>query len=98
MYSGGVITSLKSIDLRAAVYQNDRMLAYRLNSYFDKVSEFDGAKLAEDIVPSEKITGRVLQLVVPKGNITKAQRIIIEVARTRAAKLNRPVDLVVREF
>jgi hypothetical protein len=98
MFSVGVVTSLKSIDLRAIAYQNDRILAYRLNSYFDKVSEFDGAEFAEDVVSLDKITGRVLQLVVPKGSITGEQRIVIEAARTRAAKLRRPVDLVITEF
>jgi hypothetical protein len=44
---GGVITSIKSIDLRAAVYQNDGVLASRLNVYFNKVSEFSGAEFAK---------------------------------------------------
>lgn len=94
----GVITSLKSIDLRAAVYQNDRILAYRLNRYFDKVSEFEGAEFAEDVVSLDKITGRRLQLVVPKGSITEAREIVIEAARMRAAKLKRPVNLAITEF
>jgi hypothetical protein len=98
MFSAGVVTSLKSIDLSATVYQNDRILAYRINRYFDKVSEFDGAEFAEDVVSLDKITGRVLQLVIPRSSITEEQRIVIEAARTRAAKLKRPVDLVITEF
>jgi hypothetical protein len=98
MFSDGVVTSLKSIDLGATVYQNDRILAYRLNGYFDKVSEFDGAKFANDIVPFDKITDRVLQLVVPNGSMTDAQRTVIEIARSRARKLDRPVDLIITQF
>lgn len=99
MYSpNGVVTSIKSLDLKAAVYQNDKSLASRLNGYFDKVSEFNGAKLADDIVSSNKITGRVLQLVVPKGSITDAQQIVIETTRVRAAKLKPPVTLIITEF
>jgi hypothetical protein len=71
---------------------------YRLNNYFDKVSEFDGAKFADDIVPFNKITDRVLQLVVPNGSMTDAQRTVIETARGRARKLDRPVDLIITQF
>ncbi|HEY3795971.1 MAG TPA: hypothetical protein VGM09_29465 [Bradyrhizobium sp.] len=94
----GVITSIKSIDLRAAVYQNDGVLVSRLNVYFNKVSEFSGAEFAEDEVSLDEITGRVLQLVVPRGNMTERQRIIIEAARERAKRLNYPVDLIITEF
>jgi hypothetical protein len=95
---GGVITSIKSIDLRAAVYQNDGVLASRLNVYFNKVSEFSGAEFAEDEVPLDEITGRVLQLVVPRGRMTERQSVIIEAARERAKSLNYPVDLIIKEF
>jgi hypothetical protein len=64
---GGVITSIKSIDLKAATYQNEGSLAYRLNGYFDKVSEFDGAKLADDIVSSDKITSECFSWLYQKA-------------------------------
>jgi hypothetical protein len=94
----GVITSIKSIDLRAAVYQNDGVLVSRLNIYFNKVSDFSGAEFAEDEVSLDEISGRVLQLVVPRGNMTERQRAIIEAARERAKRLNYSVDLIVTEF
>jgi hypothetical protein len=96
--SSGIATSIKSIDLTAAVYQNDRSLAYRVDSYFDKVSEFDGAEFANDVVRLDKINGRVLRLVVPKGSMTDAQRIIIEAAAARAKKLGRSVDLILTPY
>jgi len=73
-------------------------LTYRLNSYFDKISEFDGAEFADNIVALDKITGRVLQLVVPKGSMSDGRRLAIEAARARAKALNRPVDLIVIEY
>jgi hypothetical protein len=94
----GIATSIKSIDLNAAVYQNDASLAYRLNNYFDKVSEFDGAKWAADVVSSDQVTGRVLNLVVPKGSMSESQRIVIERARVRAENLSHSVDLVITPF
>jgi hypothetical protein len=94
----GVATSIKSVDLNAGVYQNDNSLTYRLNNYFDKVSEFNGARFADDIVSSDKITSRALQLVIPKGSMTDAQQIVIEVARARAKNLKPSVDLIITPF
>jgi hypothetical protein len=94
----GVVTSIKSIDLRAAVYQNEAALRYRLNNYFDKLSEFDGAKFAGQTVDSDEITGRVLQLVVPKGSIGDAQRAIIDAAQARARRLGYNIDVVITEY
>lgn len=94
----GVVTSIKSIDLRAAVYQNDLALAYRINNYLDKVSEFDGARLGNDIVSSEQVTGRVLQLAIPKGSLTEGQQAVIEAARVRAGALKNPVKIVITEL
>lgn len=94
----GVVTSIKSIDLRASVYQNETSLAYRLNNYLDKVSEFEGAEFAEDEVSSEQITGRVLQVVVPRGSLTDAQQAVIEAARARAKALRNPVEIVVTQL
>jgi hypothetical protein len=62
------------------------------------VSEFSGAEFAEDEVPLDEITGRVLQLVVPRGRMTERQSVIIEAARERAKSLNYPVDLIIKEF
>jgi hypothetical protein len=94
----GVVTSIKSMDLNAAVYQNDTSLTYRLNNYFDKVSEFDGAKLVDDVVYPGQITERVLQLVIPKGSMSEAQQMIINAARARAEGLNPSVELVITPF
>ena len=47
---GGIATSIKSVDLNAATYQNAAQLTYRLNKYVDEVVEFKGAKWANDVV------------------------------------------------
>jgi len=73
-------------------------LTYRLNSYFDKISEFDGAEFADNIVALDKITGRVLQVGCTKGQHVGRRRLAIEAARARAKALNRPVDLIVIEY
>lgn len=96
--SSGVVTSFKSIDLNAGVYQNDTGLIYRVSDYVGRVSEFDGDELGNDKVTSAEITGRVLQLIVPKGSMTESQQIVIDAVRTWARDLDRPVDLVVTEL
>ncbi len=94
----GVATSIKSVDLNAAVYQNDTSLMYRASDYVGRVSEFDGAEFDGDEVASGQITGRVLQLVVPKGSMTEAQRAVIDAVREWAKTLDRPVDVIITEF
>jgi hypothetical protein len=94
----GVVTSIKSIDLRAAVYQNEASLTYRLNSYVDKLSEFDGAEFAGQTVRPDEITGRILNVVVPAGSMTETQQIAIEAARARARSLGRNVEIIVTPY
>jgi len=96
--ASGVVTSIKSIDLSAAVYQNGTSLMYRLSDYVGRVSDFDGAAYGGDIVRSNQITGRVLQIVVPKGSMTEEQRSIIDAVRDWAKTLHPPVDVTVTEF
>lgn len=96
--STGVVTSIKSIDLNAAVYRNSVILSYRINSYLYKLSEFTGAKWSGDVVTSDQISGRILNLVIPKGSMSRAQEIVIEAARARARTLNPSVDIIVTPF
>jgi hypothetical protein len=94
----GIATSIKSIDLNAATYQDDARLTYRLNKYVNDVVEFNGASLANDEVKLSDIEGRALHLAIPKGSMTEAQRRAIEAARRRANLGDRPVDIMITEF
>jgi hypothetical protein len=94
----GIATSIKSIDLNAATYQDGARLTYRLNKYVDDVVEFNGASLADDEVESSDIVGRGLHLAIPKGSVTEAQQRVIEAARRRAKLSDRPVDIFITEF
>jgi hypothetical protein len=94
----GIVTSFKSIDLNAVTYQNDTSLMYRVSDYVGRVSDFDGAQFAGDTVQPEQITGRVLQLVIPKGSMSDEQRIVIEAVRSWARTLDKPVDVIVTEL
>jgi hypothetical protein len=92
----GVVTSLKSIDLNAATYQNDTTLMYRVSDYVGRISDFDGAELSDDEVRPDQISSRVLQLVIPKGSMTNSA--VINAVRTWAESLDRPVRLIITEL
>jgi hypothetical protein len=94
----GVATSVKSIDLNAATYQNEASLAYRLNKYVDDVRDFDGARWATKNIRDTDIDGRAVQVIVPRGSFTDAHRNVIDEVRANALKHNdRPVDIIVTE-
>jgi hypothetical protein len=95
-FSNGVATSIKSIDLNAATYQDVARLTYRLNDYIDKLALYEGSKMGDIAVSPSEISGRALSLAVPKGSMTAAQRAAIEAARVRAQAFG--VDLTITAF
>jgi hypothetical protein len=92
----GVATSIKSIDLTATTYQDATRLTYRLNDYINKLVFFEGADFGIWEIEPSAINGRVLDLVVPKGSMTAAQRTAIEAAKLRARAFG--VNLTVTDF
>src|SRR5580704_11239599 len=95
----GVATSVKSIDLNAATYQNEASLAYRLNKFVADVREFNGDTWGGLPISDTDIKGRAVHLIVPKGSMTEAQRVVVDNIRTRAMRYNyRPVDIIITEF
>jgi hypothetical protein len=71
-------------------------VTYRLHDYVTKLIFFDGAKWNGVEVESSAISGRVLDLVIPKGSITAGQRAAIDTAKARAKAFG--VDLIVTPF
>jgi len=94
----GIATSIKSIDLGAASYQNMTVLIKRLSEYAGEVSEFVGGKLGNDVVKSSEIRGRALEVAIPKGTMTPKQREIVDAVRSWAKTLQNPVDVIIIEF
>jgi hypothetical protein len=91
-----IVTSIKSIDLRAITYQSPARLTYRLDDYIGKIATYNGGKLGFTVIKSEAIAGRILSLAIPRGTMTTAQRAAIESAKARARAFD--VDLVITEF
>ena len=95
-FTDGVATSIKSIDLNAATYQDAARLTYRLNKYIDELGGYEGGSLITTTVELPDISDRVLNLVVPKGAMTEIQGAAIEAARSRAMIANRyPVKIII---
>ena len=95
-FTDGIATSIKSIDLNAATYQDAARLTYRLNEYVDKLGDYEGGNLLVTIVELPDISDRVLNLVVPKGAMTEVQSAAIEAARARALIANPyPVKIII---
>lgn len=92
----GTVTSIKSIDLNAATYQDGARLTYRLNDYIGKLADYTGSQMGNIKITSEAITGRELSIAIPKGSMTAVQREAIEAARVRARSFG--IDLKITEF
>ncbi len=92
----GAATSIKSIDLNAATYQDPRRLMSTLSRYTNALAEYAGSELGGFRVRAEDITSRTLSIAIPKGSMTSFQRKGIEAARVQARGLG--IDLVVTPF
>jgi hypothetical protein len=92
----GIATSIKSIDLNAATYQDASRLTYRLNNYIDQLSLYDGIETDTLIIGPTDIQGRVLSLAIPKGSITTVQQRALDAASFRAKAFG--VEIRVTEF
>ncbi len=98
-FATGAATNIKSIDVRAATYQDANRFMYRLNDYVNRLSEYEGGSLQNVKVNLSQITDRVLELIVPKGSLSVMQRAVVGAARIRSeATGSYPVRIIVKEF
>ena len=85
-FLNGAATSVKSIDLTAKTCQDTEKLASTLGNYVDKVANFKGAAFDGVEIKASQITARELQIAVPKGSMTTAQRDILNATAVSAQK------------
>ena len=91
--------SIKSIDVRAATYQDANRFTYRLKDYVNRLSKYEGGNLQNVQVDLSQVTERVLELIVPKGSLTVMQRAVIKAANIRAQTAGSyPVRIIVKDF
>ena len=88
-FENGVATSIKSLDLRAASYQDTAALNRTLSGYIDKVASYNGTGpqgWAGVIVPQSQIVGRTLDLAIPNAGTAAQQQIISQAVLNGASK------------
>jgi hypothetical protein len=90
-FENGVATSIKSVDLTSATYQNTAALGSRLRGYVDTVARFKGATFDGTEIASEDVTQRVLQVAIQPGVASAAQRTVLDqlerYAKSKGVKL-----------
>lgn len=72
-FKDGVATSVKSLDLSSATYQNAANLTSRLKGHVDSLARFRGATHGQTTIVERQITKRVLEVVIQKGTMTDTQ-------------------------
>ena len=75
-FENGLATSIKSLNLDSATYQNASTLNRTLTGYVDTVAEFQGRTWAGVRIRPQDVSGRALDLVVPHSG-TAAQQTVI---------------------
>lgn len=85
-FANGIVTSIKSLDLNAATYQNAATLNRTITGYIDSVANFGGRSWAGVNVPGSSITGRALDLAVPGAGNTAQQRVINQAVQYGASR------------
>lgn len=87
-FANGVATSIKTIDLRAFTYQNMSALSSTIRGYLNAVAGFTNAQVGNVRITSSMITQRVLDIGIPYGQATEAQKQTLLKMMVEAQKLN----------
>ena len=78
-FTDGIATSIKSIDLNAATYQDAARLKYRLNDYIDELGEYEGGRSLSNTEVSLSVYFQSgAKFGRPKGAMTEVQSAAIE--------------------
>ena len=86
-FSYDVALSIKSIDLRAPWYRDPTNLSRQINSYVDRLVNFDGIFWGDVRIEPNQTAGRVLDIIIPKNSGTRAQREAMSRSVERARRL-----------
>ena len=69
----GVVTSIKSRDLNAKSYQNQKTLENTIKKDIDKIFDFKPIDWGDVHLSDVDITGRQLQIIVPNTTLSQVQ-------------------------
>ncbi|MBS0598876.1 MAG: VCBS repeat-containing protein [Proteobacteria bacterium] len=85
-FENGLATSIKSLDLNAKTYQNTAALSRVLRGYVDDVAAFNGRTWAGVRIRSQDISGRALDLAIPRGGSAAQRSVLSQTVRYGAAR------------
>lgn len=85
-FANGVATSIKSLDIFAKSYQNLNSLASTLSGYVQQLANYSGGQIPGRIIQRGDIARKVLEVVLPKGNLTAAQQQVLLRVQQQAAR------------
>ncbi|MDH2346721.1 RHS repeat-associated core domain-containing protein [Bradyrhizobium sp. SSUT77] len=85
-YVSGVATSIKSIDLGAATYQNVASLTNTLNGYVNSIANFAPVNWGAAQLAGSPITARILTLATPSAGTAVQQNAISQVIQSAASR------------
>jgi hypothetical protein len=90
---------MKTIDLNAPTYQNMEKLEKRINTYLDKIVDWEGQPKpwGQIKVNSNNVREKVLNLGIPNASMTQEQIQVFEKFGKRARELGIKVKLTVIE-
>lgn len=76
----GLVTSIKSVELRAPTYQDMEKFEERIGGYLKELEAYDGTRgpILGHWIKSERINEKVLHLGIPDGSMTIEQKNVLE--------------------
>ncbi|MBE0656370.1 MAG: hypothetical protein IH602_01705 [Bryobacteraceae bacterium] len=85
-FANGVATSIKSLNIFAKSYQNLNRLASTLSGYVQQLANYSGGQIPGRILQRGDIARKVLEVVLPKGNLSAAQQQVLLRVQQQAAR------------
>jgi len=76
-FVNGVATSIKSVDLSAATYQDSKTLYSTLSGYLNKLADFSGRTWGGAVV--KNMSAKELLIAVPKGATTEQANVLSQI-------------------
>ena len=92
----GNAISNKSVDLKAATYQNFGILLSRLNKCLNELEKYQGTDWGGDEIKASQIINRTLRVIIPDGSITAIREEALKAA-TRIAR-SKHIRLIFTKF
>ena len=95
-FANGIATSIKSIDLGAASYQNISTLMNTVRGYINTMANYQGqpTRWSGVIIYPHQITARAVDLAIPASGVTPAQLAALQQLQRYASSLGVTLNII----